>query len=378
MNSNRSPHDDFSVGTELSKKEPLPFYNQQQFLHLLKVERKRSERSRRPFLLLLVDLSTITAENNPNSIEKVKTIIGSCLRETDIGGWYAPARVLGIVFTEVPNINRVIIEAILRKIRHRFQNANCEALHQQLKLSSHIFPEESATPTEDGVFNDSLYPDLVQRDLKKKIQIFIKAVFDFSASLLAVLCLSPVFLTIAIIIKATSKGPVFFKQERLGFNGRTFMVLKFRSMYTDCDSKNHKDYIEKFISEKNEASSADGSATFKLTNDSRITPFGQFIRKTSLDELPQFINVLKGDMSLVGPRPPIPYEYDLYDIWHRRRLLSCKPGITGLWQVAGRSRTSFDDMVRLDLKYINEWSLWFDLKILLKTPAAVIMGKGAY
>jgi lipopolysaccharide/colanic/teichoic acid biosynthesis glycosyltransferase len=116
---------------------------------------------------------------------------------------------------------------------------------------------------------------------------------------------------------------------------------------------------------------------FKLTNDSRITPIGHFLRKSSLDELPQLINVLMGDMSLVGPRPPIPYECELYDIWHRQRLLSCKPGITGLWQVMGRSRTTFNEMVRLDLKYIREWDLWLDIKILFMTPKAVVNGSGA-
>jgi lipopolysaccharide/colanic/teichoic acid biosynthesis glycosyltransferase len=115
-----------------------------------------------------------------------------------------------------------------------------------------------------------------------------------------------------------------------------------------------------------------------MKDDLRITSVGRWLRRTSLDELPQLINVLKGEMSLVGPRPPIPYECDLYDVWHRRRLLSCKPGITGLWQVLGRSRTTFDDMVRLDLKYINEWSLGLDLKILLKTPLAILSGDGAY
>ena len=115
-----------------------------------------------------------------------------------------------------------------------------------------------------------------------------------------------------------------------------------------------------------------------MSNDPRITPIGQFLRKTSLDELPQFFNVLKGEMSLVGPRPPIPYECELYDIWHRRRMLSVKPGITGLWQVSGRSSTTFDEMVRLDLRYINGWSLWLDIKLLLKTPLVIITGKGAY
>jgi lipopolysaccharide/colanic/teichoic acid biosynthesis glycosyltransferase len=179
-----------------------------------------------------------------------------------------------------------------------------------------------------------------------------------------------------VAIKLDSEGPVFFRQKRLGLNGRSFDLLKFRSMYTNCDSINHKEYIKKYIGEQNNSAIEPG--VFKLRNDPRITSVGRVLRKTSLDELPQLINVLKGEMSLVGPRPPIPYECDLYDIWHRRRLLSCKPGITGLWQVTGRSRTTFDEMVRLDLKYISEWSLWLDFKILLKTPKAVFGGEGAF
>jgi lipopolysaccharide/colanic/teichoic acid biosynthesis glycosyltransferase len=147
-------------------------------------------------------------------------------------------------------------------------------------------------------------------------------------------------------------------------------------MYTDCDAQNHKEFIADYIAGGQRVDGDPG--VFKLTHDPRITPVGRILRKTSLDELPQLINVLRGEMSLVGPRPPIPYECELYDVWHRRRLLSCKPGITGLWQVTGRSRTTFDDMVRLDLKYINEWSLWLDLKILFMTPKAVLTGAGAF
>ncbi|HLX45879.1 MAG TPA: sugar transferase, partial [Bryobacteraceae bacterium] len=130
----------------------------------------------------------------------------------------------------------------------------------------------------------------------------------------------------------------------------------------------------------NSSKPAGGAQTsvYKITNDPRITTVGRFLRKTSLDELPQFLNVLRGDMSLVGPRPPIPYEVECYDIWHKRRLLAVKPGITGLWQVRGRSKTSFDEMVRLDLKYGETWSLWLDVKILLETPRAVFTGDGAY
>jgi lipopolysaccharide/colanic/teichoic acid biosynthesis glycosyltransferase len=152
-------------------------------------------------------------------------------------------------------------------------------------------------------------------------------------------------------------------------------------MRTDCDSKIHEKYVSQFIAGKVDGKSDAGQAAvpvFKLQKDPRITPVGRFLRKTSLDELPQFWNVLRGDMSLVGPRPPIAYEFRAYDVWHRRRVLEIKPGITGLWQVEGRSRTCFDDMVRLDLRYARTWSVWLDLRILLRTPGAVILGDGAH
>jgi len=146
------------------------------------------------------------------------------------------------------------------------------------------------------------------------------------------------------------------------------------------DARIHREYVKRFIS--GEADPARVSHTedvvYKIQNDPRVTRVGKFLRKTSLDELPQFINILKGDMSLVGPRPPIPYELEAYQIWHRRRVLESKPGITGLWQVNGRSRLKFDDMVRLDLQYAKTWSLWLDIKILLRTPRVVLFGAGAY
>ena len=135
-----------------------------------------------------------------------------------------------------------------------------------------------------------------------------------------------------------------------------------------------------FIAGATEGAEKDASEpkVCKITNDPRVTTVGRFLRKLSLDEFPQFWNVLRGEMSLVGPRPPVPYEFEVYDFWHRRRVLEVKPGVTGLWQVSGRSRTSFDDMVRLDLQYSQKWSLWLDLKILLATPRAVVTGEGAY
>ena len=149
-------------------------------------------------------------------------------------------------------------------------------------------------------------------------------------------------------------------------------------MHVSNDAEIHRRYVERFITAKAPANSGQAQPVYKITNDPRVTPIGRFMRRTSLDELPQFWNVLRGDMSLVGPRPPIPYEIGAYDVWHRRRLLEAKPGITGLWQVHGRSRTTFDEMVRLDLEYSRTWSPALDIKILLKTPRAVFSGNGAY
>jgi lipopolysaccharide/colanic/teichoic acid biosynthesis glycosyltransferase len=151
-------------------------------------------------------------------------------------------------------------------------------------------------------------------------------------------------------------------------------------MYAKCDATPHVQFVKQFIAGTAEAQpdAATNGGVYKLTRDPRITPIGAFLRKTSLDELPQLFNVLRGDMSLVGPRPPIGYELEAYDAWHRRRILEAKPGITGLWQVTGRSQMRFDDMVRLDLEYARAWSLWLDIKILLRTARVVLSRAGAY
>jgi lipopolysaccharide/colanic/teichoic acid biosynthesis glycosyltransferase len=151
-------------------------------------------------------------------------------------------------------------------------------------------------------------------------------------------------------------------------------------MYVDNDAGVHRKYVTQLIAgqAQRNPSNGNGDGVYKLTNDARITRVGSFLRRSSLDELPQFLNVLKGEMSLVGPRPPIPYELAAYQIWHRRRVLEVKPGITGLWQVNGRSRIKFDEMVRLDLRYAETWSPWLDIEILLRTPRAVLEGQGAH
>ncbi len=224
-----------------------------------------------------------------------------------------------------------------------------------------------------------LYPDLMLTPDPKKRARLLKRVMDVAGSISALVFLSPVLAVIAVAIKLTSRGPILFRQTRIGQYGRRFTFLKFRSMYSNNDQAVHQEYVKRLISGKTgcEQQAESRQTVYKLTNDPRVTRIGRFLRRTSLDELPQFLNVLRGEMSLVGPRPPIPYEFQSYAIWHRRRLLSVKPGITGLWQVEGRSRVKFDDMVRLDLAYAASWSPWMDLKILLRTPGAVLSGNGA-
>jgi lipopolysaccharide/colanic/teichoic acid biosynthesis glycosyltransferase len=220
---------------------------------------------------------------------------------------------------------------------------------------------------------------LKRKNSRKRLPLVIKRAIDIVGSGALLLVLSPFLLVIMAFIKLTSKGPIIYKQERLGQFGERFHCLKFRTMYANNDPKIHQEYVQQFIAGKEglDNSNGDKQPVYKLVKDPRVTLIGSFLRKTSMDELPQFWNVLRGDMSLVGPRPPVPYEFEVYDIWHRRRVLEVRPGVTGLWQVSGRNRTRFDEMVRLDLRYSQNWSIWLDLKILLATPWAVLNGGGA-
>lgn len=205
----------------------------------------------------------------------------------------------------------------------------------------------------------------------------LKRTFDLVVSALSIILLLPFWLLIALLIKLDSKGPVFYTQERVGMDGRLFLLYKFRTMVANADSELHREYQRAFIAGRAEANLGnDQKPTYKLFADPRITRVGKFLRKTSLDEVPQLLNVLLGDMSVVGPRPPIPYEVEAYELWHRKRL-DMKPGVTGLWQVSGRNRLTFEEMVRLDLFYIENWSLLLDLKIILRT-GFVMLGREGY
>ncbi len=207
---------------------------------------------------------------------------------------------------------------------------------------------------------------------------FAKRIFDIIISAVVLILVSPLWLAVSLFVKLDSQGKILFRQERVGMDGRKFLCYKFRTMKSDSDEQLHRAAYRKNIEGGTEANAGDAAKPVfgKVRNDPRVTRFGKFLRRTSLDELPQFLNVLIGDMSVVGARPPIPYEVEDYDLRHRKRL-DMKPGITGLWQVSGRNRLTFEEMVQIDLFYIENWSLWLDLKIILLTLPAVLRGDGA-
>ena len=357
------------------------FVSEEMFRKLLSLERKRSERSRRPFVLMLVHVDKLLqAKQGEDMLGAITKALFISIRETDLWGWHEKRKVVGVICTEIgPGSMSSIIDTLHSRVTTALRNDLPLEQMNAIHISFHVFPDDLDIENSGRPADTSLYPDLEPRDKVKVVSLGIKRAIDILGSASALLVLSPVLFLIAVMIKLTSKGPILFKQQRLGQYGVRFTFLKFRSMYFQSDAKIHRDYVHRLISPDENRRQIDNSpGVFKMKDDPRVTRVGKFLRKTSLDELPQLLNVLRGEMSLVGPRPPIPYEVEAYDIWHRRRFLEIRPGITGLWQVEGRSRVKFDDMVRLDIKYARTWSPWLDIKILLRTPWAVFRGLGAY
>jgi lipopolysaccharide/colanic/teichoic acid biosynthesis glycosyltransferase len=359
---------------------PGEVLHEETFHRMISLERKRSERSQRPFVLLLIDTGRNQPGDKPSRVllDMLSALQGAT-RETDVTGWYTTNSVVGVMFTEIVLDNNAVLSTILSRVGAVLRGRLDTDQFSRIKFSFHVFPDDWDSQDQERPSNPTLYPDLEKRQESNRLGRATKRMIDVLGSLLLLAILSPVFFMIAAAIKLTSRGPVLFQQKRIGEHGTPFTFLKFRSIYMNNDSSEHKEYVRQLIAGQAEKKSANGNGTgvFKLTNDPRITPVGRMLRRSSLDELPQLINVLRGEMSLVGPRPPVPYEVEAYATWHRRRLLEAKPGITGLWQVYGRSRVEFDDMVRLDLRYARDCSPLLDLKILLQTPRAVMSGDGA-
>lgn len=355
---------------------------EESFNHVLCRERKRTERSGESMLLLLFDLTQIVdMRERAHVLTVVAEPLPCYIRQTDVCGWLRNPELLGIIFTDIARHNVVqAMQTVELKARGLIKAKLLPSVYQKLRLSILAYPEERGGKEQGDDFNPLLYPEIFRNSPADRAKEVCKRLMDVAGSVAALLLFSPLFLVIALLIKLTSPGPVIFRQERMGQYGKPFTFLKFRSMHVNSNDALHREFIRKLIANKinDDPSSGNERKVFKIRDDPRIMPIGNFLRKSSLDELPQFFNVLKGDMSLVGPRPPIPYEVADYAPWHRYRIFARKPGITGLWQVKGRSMTTFDDMVRLDLQYSRTWSPWLDIKLLLATPMAVLRGKGAY
>jgi lipopolysaccharide/colanic/teichoic acid biosynthesis glycosyltransferase len=362
--------------TQIAVEKSEGFLSEGKFVTRLCLERKRTERSGHSFMLALFNLAITDPAERRVLRDLVVPAVGPVVRDTDVVGWYEQDCVMGVIFTHLQEVSRVAAKGILdAKLGRALGAAVPAASLQRLHISYYFFPDSNG----DAGSNDAVLDRSKGFSHASRGAHILKRTIDIVGSLLLLLLFSPLMLLIAVLIKIGSRGPVLFRQTRLGQYGNAFTFLKFRSMYVNSDPSLHRDYVTQLIAGGDVArSDAANRRIFKIVDDPRITRVGRTLRKSSLDELPQFLNVLKGEMSLIGPRPPLPYEVERYEVWHRRRIMEVKPGISGLWQVSGRSKTTFDEMVRLDLQYARTWSIWLDLKILLQTPAAVISGDGAY
>jgi exopolysaccharide biosynthesis polyprenyl glycosylphosphotransferase len=334
-------------------------------------ERRRADRFEESFFLLLIELGG-DASTQPAVASSVLMSLTAATREADVVGWFRRDMVLGVIVPDASGTSEMPdFEARVR--RELKLRVHAEMLGH-LSFSLHRY---SGPKGMEGIEVDAnpLVAVGARRE-KKGLRDGLKRGLDIVSSLALLLLLSPIFAVVGLLVKLTSRGPVFFRQTRVGEGAKPFTMLKFRTMHANADSALHHQFVTNFIQSRG-TQAAGKTEVFKIENDPRVTSIGRFLRKTSLDELPQFWNVLRGDMSMVGPRPPLRYELEQYRSWHWRRVLEAKPGVTGLWQVRGRSRTTFDEMVRLDLQYVRTRSLWTDVRILFATPRAVVSGKGA-
>jgi exopolysaccharide biosynthesis polyprenyl glycosylphosphotransferase len=338
-----------------------------EFLEQMRFEKRRVDRSQAPLSMALF----VLGEELLRDAKKLRGFLVNLkrgTRETDIKGWIS-SQALGLLLpdTDAPGAQRCV----------------------ELLNNGHRQPVCTVVT---GTYPDQLFQEVLEQtddqskiftlDLEeggaRSVQLALKRLLDLLGAITGLLLFSPLMLITALAVKFTSPGPIIFRQTRLGRRGNHFSFYKFRSMTAGNDDRVHREYVCKLIKGENDQINQGGKdqPLYKLKNDCRITKVGRIIRKLSIDELPQLFNVLKGDMSLVGPRPPIPYEVEKYKSWHLRRILEVKPGITGLWQVEGRSQTSFDEMVRLDIRYVQNCSLWLDIKILFRTVREVFFPKG--
>ena len=338
------------------------------FLSDLHREKRRAERSQAPLSMVLYRIGGASTES-ARQAEQLVELLHCEKRVTDFIGHVGDDTVAVLC----PDTDATGVKGFMQKIKSKSDSLPFAAV-------AATYPDDlfdsinNGTPTPRDIqpfmaaeladHGDGVYP--------------LKRILDVLVASVALCVLAPLMLLVAMAVALSSRGPVIFKQTRVGKGGFPFTFYKFRSMRTSADDSIHRDFVASLINAGETPATPEGPpATFKLKDDPRFTSVGRLIRRTSIDELPQLFNVLKGDMSLVGPRPPIPYEAAQYQAWHLRRVLSVKPGMTGIWQVEGRSRVPFNEMVRMDLRYIRACSLGLDLHILAKTLPVVLSCDGA-
>jgi lipopolysaccharide/colanic/teichoic acid biosynthesis glycosyltransferase len=336
------------------------------FRSALTRERRQADRFETTFGLVLVFPKQ---QRGVVQATPVLAALSAAGHDTDVYGWFEQDTIVGAIRWHQDGVESIAeVQASVERELERCLGAAAA----DYRVRAYVYSpnaEYLAAPLRDAV---------IGQDDRGWFHPSAKRALDIAGSAALLLVSAPALLAIAGLVKATSRGPVFFRQQRVGQYARPFTMLKFRTMHANARHDIHQQYVAQFIHGGVRADTGEGVPVFKIVGDPRVTSIGHFLRRSSLDELPQFWNVLTGDMSLVGPRPPLPYEVKEYKAWHWRRVLEAKPGITGLWQVTGRSRTTFDEMVRLDIRYARSQSVWNDVRILLATPRAVISGSGAH
>jgi exopolysaccharide biosynthesis polyprenyl glycosylphosphotransferase len=349
-----------------------PLIGERLFRSVLIRERKRADRSNQALALALLTLDG-AGDASAATWQALVEALDATRRETDVVGWFN-RKTIGLILPELPSSDPSLLQQFNERVQRELARRLDARTAALVSMRLHVLPDPNAVEAEAVA---AMAARTSVKSRKRATYDGIKRALDIVLSLALLVTLSPLFLLIAALVKLTSAGPVFFRQERVGQMMKPFMMLKFRTMRVNNDHAIHHQFVSEFIKSSGRNGEAAKKTLFKIADDPRVTSVGRVLRRTSLDELPQFWNVLIGEMSLVGPRPPLAYEVVQYKSWHRRRVMEAKPGLTGLWQVTGRSRTTFDEMVRLDLRYARTYSVWTDIKILLATPRAVFSGKGA-
>jgi lipopolysaccharide/colanic/teichoic acid biosynthesis glycosyltransferase len=342
------------------------------FLQHVRRERLRADRSGAPLSIVIFSFGQQweNAEQVQGQAHALFNFLSAHIRETDILGYAGQDRI-GLLLTETDAKG---LAANVAKLKEAMATMPVSIVGET--YPDRVFDSLLAEP-QDQAERTSFFLDASPDG--RRYGYPTKRALDIVGAVIAILSFSPLMLLTALAIKMSSPGPVIFRQYRIGAEGVPFVFFKFRSMTSGADDGIHREYVTRLISgdDRDANQGGAGETLYKLKSDPRVTWVGKLIRRSSIDELPQLFNVLKGDMSLVGPRPPIPYEAERYRSWHFRRIFEMRPGMTGLWQVKGRGRTTFDEMVRLDLQYVHECSLLLDLKILARTVWVVVRCTGA-